>query len=193
MLKYIAIICKILPQTALVTSQQRSYSRKMIKLFEAKDHAKDYSKYRPVYPKEVLEYVFEYLHEKTNSRDYALDLGCGSGQSTIALSGHFKEVLGLDVSKAQIDNAPLDTPNVRFQVGSGEDLAFCEDGTVDLITVAQSLHWMDRPKLYNEVKRVLKPDAVFTAYGYGNMYLDNEKASNIISEEVKINIDVNIL
>ena len=34
-----------------------------------------------------------------------MDIGCGSGQSTFGLAPHFKKVLGLDISEAQIAEA----------------------------------------------------------------------------------------
>lgn len=39
------------------------------------------------------------------SRDFAVDVGCGSGQSIELLVPHFKKILGLDISEAQITEA----------------------------------------------------------------------------------------
>jgi len=39
--------------------------------------------------------------------------------------------------------------------------------TVDLITVAQALHWFDLDRFYLEAKRVLKPDGVIAVWSYG--------------------------
>ena len=41
-----------------------------------------------------------------------------------------------------------------------------EEGTVDLITVCQAVHWFDIPKFYKEVDRVLKPSGVLAVIGY---------------------------
>ena len=38
-------------------------------------------------------------------RALAVDVGCGSGQSTTILAPHFDKVVGLDISAAQIDEA----------------------------------------------------------------------------------------
>ena len=46
----------------------------------------------------------------------AVDVGCGTGQSTRILSPFFRRVLGLDVSQAQIENARKESvDNVEFQ------------------------------------------------------------------------------
>jgi SAM-dependent methyltransferase len=41
------------------------------------------------------------------------------------------------------------------------------DGSVDLVTVAQAVHWFDRPKFYAEAKRVLRPGGVVAVWTYG--------------------------
>lgn len=43
------------------------------------------------------------------------------------------------------------------------------ESSVDLVTVAQALHWFDLPTFYSNVKHVLKkPDGVFAAWCYTN-------------------------
>ncbi|MBF0263594.1 MAG: methyltransferase domain-containing protein, partial [Magnetococcales bacterium] len=46
--------------------------------------------------------------------------------------------------------------------------------SVDLITVAQALHWFDLEPFYTEVRRVLKPGGVFAAWCYGVLRVDGE-------------------
>ena len=42
----------------------------------------------------------------------AVDIGCGTGQSTRPLSPYFENVLGFDISEAQLENAKKEeTPN----------------------------------------------------------------------------------
>lgn len=47
----------------------------------------------------------------------AYDVGCGSGQSTQFLAPYFTQVIGTDVSSAQIDNAIKGNPqpNIKFE------------------------------------------------------------------------------
>jgi len=39
--------------------------------------------------------------------------------------------------------------------------------TVDLVTVAQALHWFDLERFFAEVRRVLKPEGLLAAWCYG--------------------------
>ncbi len=40
------------------------------------------------------------------------------------------------------------------------------DGSVELVAVAQALHWFDRPRFFAECARVLRPGGVLAAWGY---------------------------
>lgn len=98
----------------------------------------------------------------------ALDVGCGSGQFTRLLTPHFTRVVATDVSEAQVRQARdklADCDNLEVTGGSGEHIEL-EDGSVDLVSVCQALHWMDVPRFYTEVDRVLKPGGVLAVVGY---------------------------
>lgn len=45
--------------------------------------------------------------------------------------------------------------------------------SIDLVTVAQAIHWFDFEAFYSEVKRVLKPQGVVAAIGYGLIQLQD--------------------
>ncbi len=61
-------------------------------------------------------------------------------------------------------------------------MGFLEADTVDLITVATGAHWLNRPKFYNEARRVLKQTGVLCFYGYGNVQLDLPEATDIVQK-----------
>ena len=69
-----------------------------------------------------------------------------------------------DISDEQLANAHPRT-NIRYQKSSAEQTPFT-DNSFDLVCVAQALHWFDYQRFWPEVKRVLKPDGVFAAWGY---------------------------
>ncbi|KAK3603291.1 hypothetical protein CHS0354_007620 [Potamilus streckersoni] len=148
--------------------------------FEKSSHTEAYALYRPTYPESVYDAILKYCYESSGLREaeleLAVDVGCGSGQSTLPLGKYFKKVIGVDISQEQIKHAPQNISNISFQVGQSEDLNFLKNDTVDLITVAQALHWMDLDKFYPEVERTLKPGGVFVAYGYGKNILDVQEA-----------------
>ena len=120
-----------------------------------------YSKFRPVYPQSVANVIVDYMKSKGSlAFDFAVDVGCGSGQSTFLLSDYFDKVVGLDVSETQIEQAKLKGASsklaVTFIIGDAHNLPF-EPSSVDLLTCAMSWHWLDTEKFYDEAKRVLKP------------------------------------
>ena len=64
----------------------------------------------------------QYIHKLLFNffQDLAVDVGCGSGQSTNLLAPLFKRVVGLDVSESQIRVAEAQKsadlcPNVEFR------------------------------------------------------------------------------
>ncbi|CAF0861457.1 unnamed protein product [Rotaria sp. Silwood1] len=96
-----------------------------------------------------------------------LDVGCGNGQAPIGLSVYCDRVIGVDVSVNQIAHA-MQKDNIEYRCNKAEDLTFLESNSVDIITVATSLHWLNLEVFVEEVKRVLKPNiSVFAIWTYG--------------------------
>ncbi|KAG8558596.1 hypothetical protein GDO81_017055 [Engystomops pustulosus] len=127
------------------------------RLFEEKEHASSYQKYRFSPAQEIQDMIFSYLHEKLNKPyELAVDVGCGTGLSTKILSPHFKKVLGIDISKAQIEEAKnaVKFPNTIFRVSPAEEVPV-DDASVDLLTACAAVHWFDIEKLLTEVKDFL--------------------------------------
>jgi ubiquinone/menaquinone biosynthesis C-methylase UbiE len=120
-----------------------------------------YAQFRPDYPDELVQAVVG----RCAVRRKALDVATGNGQLAVKLAAFFEEVLATDISQKQLDNA-RQASNVKYRVGRAEQLDF-PDRSLDLVTVAQALHWFDFDRFYAEVKRVLKPEGIFAAIGYG--------------------------
>ncbi|XP_050695492.1 putative methyltransferase DDB_G0268948 isoform X4 [Eriocheir sinensis] len=138
------------------------------RFFEGAAHAAAYARFRPHPPQSLIEEVMSYLKGKYNGTlAAAVDVGCGSGQSTWVLAPHFTHVTGLDVSPAQITEATKKNTraNVSFKVSGAETLPFPAQ-SVQLITAGQACHWFDLPKFYAEADRVLVPGGVLALYGY---------------------------
>jgi SAM-dependent methyltransferase len=124
-------------------------------------HAAGYAAYRPRYPEAVL----AYLGAIAPDRLLAWDCGCGSGQLSVPLGDWFAEVVATDASMEQIARAGTH-PRVTYRVGTAEAGGLTA-GSVDLVTVAQAVHWFDLPAFYAEVRRVLRPDGVIALVSYG--------------------------
>ncbi|GAB6021724.1 hypothetical protein CHUAL_004302 [Chamberlinius hualienensis] len=142
-------------------------SKSVSRLFANPVHAAIYSKFRPKTPIAVASSIIKYLgQEITPPFHRALDVGCGSGQSTRILGSYFKEIIGTDVSEAQINEASKDAPpNISYKVGPAEAIPL-ENSSVQLITGSQCHHWLNLPVFYKEVNRVLVPNGVICFYFY---------------------------
>ncbi|KAJ7308913.1 hypothetical protein JRQ81_008190 [Phrynocephalus forsythii] len=128
------------------------------RLFEGKDHALFYRKYRFSPQEPLKKVIFSYLDEKVSSFQLAVDVGCGSGQCTHLLAPRFDKVIGTDISEAQIEeaNRAPHPPNVSFLAAPAEKMPV-EDHSVDLVTAFTAAHWFDLPSFMTEVERALKP------------------------------------
>lgn len=123
-------------------------------------HAADYAAHRPTYPPEL----FAFVASVAPARGLVWDCGTGSGQAAVALAEHFDRVFATDASAEQIANAQAH-PKVEYAVAPAESCPL-PDGSADLVTVAQALHWFDFDRFYAEVKRVLRPGGVFAVWTY---------------------------
>ncbi len=93
-----------------------------------------------------------------------------------------ERVIGIDVSADQIAHA-ISKDNVEYRCNTGEDLSFLQSNSIDLITIATTLHWLDIEIFVEEAKRVLKPDTgVLAIWTYTFGTLDNPIAEGIYHE-----------
>jgi ubiquinone/menaquinone biosynthesis C-methylase UbiE len=123
--------------------------------------SKEYAVSRPTYP----ESLFDFLAGLVDRKDLAWDCATGNGQAAVALSKYFRRVIASDISEKQIGNAKRKS-NIRYEVFPAEK-AILEDDSVDLITVAQALHWFNFKEFYKEARRVLRKGGVIAAWAYG--------------------------
>jgi ubiquinone/menaquinone biosynthesis C-methylase UbiE len=124
------------------------------------DAAAGYAIFRPRYP----DALFAFLAAAVGRHDLAWDCATGSGQAALGLAPHFSRVIATDASPAQIAHA-TPHPAVEYRVAPAERSGLAA-GSVDLVTVAQALHWLDRSAFYAETRRVLAPGGVVAAWCY---------------------------
>ncbi|MCW8890244.1 MAG: class I SAM-dependent methyltransferase [Sedimenticola sp.] len=120
----------------------------------------DYSQFRPGYPAAL----FEYLSSLTPVHDVAWDCATGSGQAALQLANHYRQVIASDASAHQIEAATA-CKGVDYRVAPAEQTDF-SSGSIDLVTVAQALHWFDLERFYSEVKRVLQGRGMIAVWTY---------------------------
>jgi ubiquinone/menaquinone biosynthesis C-methylase UbiE len=131
---------------------------------QVKDHfstrSEEYARFRPVYP----DSLFQALSELTSGHDLAWDCATGTGQAATALSSRYSQVVATDVSENQIRRA---TPGsgIRYLVSAAEQPPFGNE-SIDLVTIAQALHWFDTRSFFAGVERVLKKGGVIAVWTY---------------------------
>ncbi|NQD96088.1 class I SAM-dependent methyltransferase [Pseudomonas sp. CrR25] len=133
-------------------------------LFGARADA--YAHFRPQYP----DTLFDWLASRSPARQRALDIACGNGQASRPLLRHFAQVLACDASVEQL-RAAEDLHGISRFAASAEAQPLPDAG-LDLIVVAQALHWFATPPFFAEVARLLKPGGLFCAWCYSLMQID---------------------
>ena len=124
-----------------------------------------YAEYRPGYP----DALFDYLAQSVDRRELAWDCAAGSGQASVSLARIFGRVVATDASADMLALAPRH-PKIEYRVAPAESSGL-GNATVDLITVAQALHWLNLRPFYAEVERVLAPGGVLAVWTYGTQHL----------------------
>ena len=135
-----------------------------------KDHfskqAAGYAKFRPRYPQKL----FDYLGSIAPSRQVAWDCATGNGQAAVGLASVFDRVIATDASGTQIANA-RSHERVDYRVAPAENSGIGSE-TIDLIMVAQALHWFDLDRFYGEARRVLKADGILAGSAYNLLHVE---------------------
>lgn len=123
-------------------------------------HANEYATHRPQYP----EALYRFLVDNCQQHDLAWDCATGNGQAAKSLAEHFERVIATDASAEQIEAAPAH-PDIEFRVAPAENSGIAA-ASVNLVTVAQALHWFDIDAFFDEATRVLKPGGLLAAWSY---------------------------
>ena len=87
-----------------------------------------------------------------NTLSRALDIGCGTGLSTVALTPLVHEVIGVDISLDILTNAKQN-PRVKYFEAPAEKLRFADDD-FKLATAGVVFHWFIRQEVLKESARV---------------------------------------
>lgn len=138
--------------------------------------AEKYSKFRPVYPKELFDYILQFVDEK----NIVWDCATGNGQAAFALADHFKKIFATDISEKQLVYAKQHE-NIVYKILPAEQTDFA-DNTFDLITVAQAYHWIKFNAFEKEAKRVAKNNAVIAVWCYNLLLTNDAKINELIKK-----------
>lgn len=94
-----------------------------------------------------------------------LDVGCGAGLSTAPLGRVAEHVIGMEPATAMLPLARRVAPDAVFVAGSGEALPV-RSGSMDAITAAGSLNYLDLGQFFAEADRVLRPGGEILVYDF---------------------------
>ncbi len=94
-----------------------------------------------------------------------LDIGCGTGNYTVALAETGVEVIGVDASDVMLDAARAKAPRLEWCKGFAEELPFADSTFDGALCIVAIHHFTDIASAFGEVRRVLRGGrfVVFTA------------------------------
>ena len=122
------------------------------------DKAEKYEKFRPSYPKESLDIIQDECHLILNNDIVIADIGAGTGKFTELLLDKDCKVYAIepnDNMRAIAEDKFIGNLNYKSINNTAENTGL-DDNSVDLITVAQALHYFDVEKVKIEFRRILK-------------------------------------
>jgi len=119
--------------------------------------ARYYASGRVSYPAQLADELVTAL--PLDGSELLLDVGCGPGSLTLLLAPHVSAAVGVDADPDMLVvasrlAAEQQVHNVTWRRLRGEDLP-ADLPRPQLVTFAQSFHWMDRPQVAAAVRRML--------------------------------------
>ncbi|CAG8439533.1 1333_t:CDS:2 [Ambispora leptoticha] len=145
-------------------------------------NSKNYGSCRPTYKTILFEKIYNYHRDHKCEFTTALDIATGTGQVAEPLSNVFHKVYATDPSQTMLNSATKKS-NIEYSIASAENLSNFANDSIDLITIAQALHWVNVEKFFAEAYRVLKPNGTLAIWGYVYIIIRGyPKATQMIEE-----------
>jgi len=138
--------------------------------------ASRYADFRPRYPAPL----FDYLATLVSAESVVWDCAAGNGQASVDLAERFAKIIATDASKEQI-SAASPHPTIEYRVATAESSGL-PDASVNLVTVAQAVHWFDFERFYSEVMRVVQPAGYIALWAYGLNLVEDQEVNRLIYE-----------
>lgn len=128
--------------------------------------ARAYAAGRPGYPAAALRYIDELIRRDTNrdadetdDRETTIaDIGAGTGKLTVALAGFGLPLYAVEPDadmRAELTAHTRGLGNVTVVDGTADDTGLPAHG-VDVVTVAQALHWFEPESFAAECRRIAR-------------------------------------
>ncbi|MGH3510671.1 MAG: class I SAM-dependent methyltransferase [Pseudonocardiaceae bacterium] len=120
------------------------------------ERAEYYAKYRPSYPAAALDILQRLVRPPAN----AADIAAGTGIMSRALAAVGYRTVAVEPNPAMRGEIMSGAhAGLRVIKGTGEDTGL-PAGSLDLITVAQALHWLDPAATLTEFRRIGRPNCL---------------------------------
>ena len=131
--------------------------------------ASSYDRVRPTPPPALLDLLTQLIGMPRPA--LIVDLGSGTGLSTAIWGGRAQQVIGIepnaDMRKEavrKVEGFPY-AAHIEYREGVAHQTGLPNECT-DIVTAAQSFHWMEPTATLAEIARILRPGGLFAAYDY---------------------------
>lgn len=145
----------------------------------APDHfspiAANYARGRIGYPRDL----FQFLADQCPEHQLAWDCATGTGQAAGDLVDSFSQVVATDISP-ELLALTRPHPRVAYRKAPAEASGL-EASSVDVIVVAQAVHWFNLGEFWREVQRVSKPNGLLAYWGY-NWSMVSPEVDRVLEE-----------
>jgi len=125
-------------------------------------YADFYNDSRPVPPEVIAKSVLLYMK---NNPEIVVDLGSGTGLSTMMWQNIAKEIVGIEPNDDMRETAEKTTKsnNITYKKGVSNETNLPSD-YADVVTISQAFHWMDMDSTLLEIYRILKSDGILAIF-----------------------------
>src|SRR5947209_354958 len=131
--------------------------------------ASSYDLVRPTPPPALLDLLTQLIG--TPHPALVVDVGSGTGLSTAIWGERAERVIGIEPNadmRKEATHKVEDHPyaaHIEYREGVAHQTGL-PDGCADIVTAAQSFHWMEPTSTLAEIARILRPGGLFAAYDY---------------------------
>jgi len=113
---------------------------------------KHWEKHPTLYAESFINFL-----KKTSFDGSIVDIGCGNGRDVSRFNKAGFNVLGIDISEEEINDAKKNFPNIKFDIQNVEKLKF-KDNSIDAYFMINVIHYTNKVKALSEIFRTLKKD-----------------------------------
>lgn len=122
-----------------------------------------YENSRPEFPSYAIDIIIRYIRRIPQT---VVDLGCGTGLSTLVWENKCEKIIGIDPSDDMLSIAKTKSNiNISF-IKAYSDNTGLPDDSADVVFCSQSFHWMNPRDTLKEINRILKNGGIFAVIDY---------------------------